>query len=213
MRARDQVLVGIVLAAATYFALVRIADAKSDAAVGGGGFLLDATHRDDLEAFQRLRSRLYAVGEGALADRLEALRGKGAVWVAPNLGPERWAVFVESLSLARRIYVRRQALLDPVAHLYRQPRPDIPRPFQDAHAAVGLAGAVRHELAHYDGVRREEDAYAAELRWYEDVRRSPFLDGLAAEERRAWEWGIESAVLSARKARDIAAGVSAPGPP
>ena len=60
---------------------------------------------------------------------------------------------------------------------------------------------------------REDDAYAAELRWYEEVRRSAFLDGLPAEERSAWEWGIESAVLSARKAQQIAAGVSAPGSP
>ena len=213
MRIRSQFLVAVVLVAATYFALVRIADAKSDAAVGGGGFALDEGHRRELEAFQRLRFHLGGMGEGALADRLESLRGQGTVWVAPNLGPERWAVFVESLSLARRIYVRREALLDPVAHLYRAPRPDIPRPFQDAHAVASLAGALRHELAHRDGLRREEDAYATELRWYEHVRHSTFLDGLAAEERRAWEWGIESAVLSARKARDIAAGVSAPGPP
>jgi hypothetical protein len=213
MRVRDQLLVAVVLGAATYFALVRIADAKSDAAVGGGGYALDARHRDELEAFQRLRSHLGRMGESGLADRLESLRAQGAVWVAPNLGPERWAVFVEALSLARRIYVRREALLDPLAHLYRSPRPDIPRPYQEAHAAVGLAGALRHEIAHHDGVRREDAAYDTELRWYEDVKHSPFLDGLPAEERRAFEWGIESAVLSARKARDIAAGVSAPGPP
>jgi hypothetical protein len=213
MRVRDQLLVAVVLGVATYFALVRIADTKSDAAVGGGGFALDARHREELEAFQRLRSRLGRMGEGALGDRLETLRAQEVVWVAPNLGPERWAVFVEALSLARRIYVRREALLDPLAHLYRAPRPDIPRPFQEAHAAVGQAGALRHESAHLDGVREEDEAYDAELRWYEDVRRSPFLDGLPEEERRAWEWGIESAVLSARKARDIAAGVSAPGPP
>ena len=213
MRVRDQLIVAVVLGAATYFALLRIAEAKSDAAVGGGGFALDAQHRDELEAFQRLRSRLGRMGQGALADRLESLRGHGVVWVAPNLGPGRWAVFVEALSLVRRIYVRREALLDPVAHLYRSPRPDIPRPFQEAQAAVGLAGALRHELAHHDGVRREEDAYDAELRWYEDVRRSPFLDALPSEERRAWEWGIESAVLSARKAREIAGGVSAPAAP
>jgi hypothetical protein len=71
------------------------------------------------------------------------------LWVAPKLGPDRWAVFVESLRLVRRIYVRREALLDPVAHLYRVPRADIPK-------------------------------------------------------REAWEWGIDSAILSAQKARDIA---------
>jgi hypothetical protein len=196
----------VALGAATYFALVRIAEAKSDAAVGGGGIAVDRQHPVEMEAFERLRSRLARMGAGALGDRLERLREAREVWVAPELGPERWAVFVEALSLVRRIYVRREALLDPVAHLYRTPRPDIPPAYQEAHATVGLAGALRHELAHHDGVRREDEAYDAELAWYEELRRSPFLDGLSGEERRAWEWGLESAVLSARKAREIAAG-------
>jgi hypothetical protein len=196
----------VVLAAATYFALVRIAEAKSDAAVGGGGIAVDRQHPVEIEAFERLRSRLARMGAGALGDRLERLREAREVWVAPELGPERWAVFVEALSLVRRIYVRREALLDPVAHLYRTPRPDIPVAYQEAHASIGLAGALRHELAHYDGLRREDEAYDAELAWYEELRRSPFLEGLSGEERRAWEWGLESAVLSARKAREIAAG-------
>jgi hypothetical protein len=166
----------------------------------------------ELEAFGRLRSRLARMGAGAVGDRLEQLRASGEVWVAPNLGPERWAVFVQALSLVRRIYVRREALLDPVAHLYRSPRPDIPGAYQDAHAWISLAGALRHEIAHRDGVSREDEAYDTELAWYEELRRSPFLDGLSGEQRRAWEWGLESAVLSARKARDIAAGsVSSPG--
>lgn len=198
------------LGLATYFALVRIAEAKSDAAVGGGGAALDRQRPVELEAFERLRSRLARMDAGALGDRLERLREAREVWVAPELGPERWAVFVEALSLVRRIYVRREALLDPVAHLYRSPRPDIPRAYQEAHASIGLAGALRHELAHHDGVRGEDEAYDAELAWYEEVRRSPLLGGLPDEERRAWEWGLESAVLSARKAREIAAGARVP---
>ena len=206
MRVRDQLAVAAVLAGATYFALVRIAEAKCDSAVGGGGFTIDRKHPSELEAFERLRSRLARMGASALGDRLEALRQRGEVWVAPQLGPERWAVFVEALSLVRRISVRQEALLDPVAHLYRSARTDIPRAYQEAHASLGLAGALRHELAHHDGVDREDEAYDSELAWYEEVKRSPFLDGLSAEERRAWEWGLESATLSARKAREIAAG-------
>jgi len=100
--------------------------------------------------------------------------------------------------------VRRVALVDPVAHLYFVSRPDIPLAFQRAHAWISLAGALRHELAHRDGAVEEAAAYQAEIEWYENLRRSPFLASLQGEERAAWEWGIESAILSARKARQIA---------
>jgi hypothetical protein len=120
-------------------------------------------------------------------------------------------VFVESLSLVRRVYLRREALVDPVAHLYRTPRPDIPRRYQEAHAWISLAGALKHELAHYDGLRAESRAYDVELAWYE--ARRPFLDRLPEGERRAWQWGLESAVLSARKARETAVGISAAAVP
>ncbi len=174
--------------------------------MGGEVVPLDTQHPAELESFERLRSRIAAMGDAALSDRLEDLRQKHEIWVAPRLGPERWAVFVEALSLVKRICIRREALLDPVAHLYRTPRPDIPRPYQDAHAWIGLAGALRHELAHHDGLRDEAAAYDAELAWYETVRHSPRLDGMPDEQRRAWEWGLESAVLSARKARAAAVG-------
>jgi hypothetical protein len=198
--------VAVVLAGATYFALVRIGEAKCDVAVGGGGFAVDGQHPLELAAWERLRSRLARMGAGALGDRLERLREAREIWVAPVLGPERWAVFVEALSLVRRIYVRREALLDPVAHLYRSPRPDIPPAYQEAHAWISLAGALRHELAHRDGVEKEDQAYDVELAWYEELRSSPLLEGLSGEQRRAGEWGLESAVLSARKAREIAVG-------
>jgi hypothetical protein len=206
MNVRDQLVVAAVLGVATYFALLRIAEAKCDAAVGGEVVPLDTQHAAELEAFEHLRSRIAAMGDAALSDRLEELRQKHEIGVAPRLGPERWAVFVEALSLVKRICIRREALLDPVAHLYRTPRPDIPRPYQEAHAWIGLAGALRHELAHHDGLRDEAAAYDAELAWYETVRHSPRLDGMPDEQRRAWEWGLESAVLSARKARAAAVG-------
>ena len=174
---------------------------------------IEAPRREELEAFEDLRSRIAGMGDAALADRLERLREAREIWVAPRLGPERWAVFVEALSLVKRIYLRREALLDPVAHLYRTPRPDIPRAYQEAHAWLGLAGALRHELAHRDGMRDEAAAYDAELAWYETVRQAAPLTRMGDEERRAWEWGLESAVLSARKARDTASGSSgAPSP-
>ena len=204
MRARDQIAVAAVLAAATYFALRHVAEGKSEAAVGGGVFRPDAHHRDESEALDRLRAQLEKMGDPGLAQRLDRLRASGELWIAPGLGPDRWAVFVTALGLSRRIYVRREALLDPVAHLYRAPRPDIPAEYKHAHAWTSLAGALRHEVAHFDGVREEAPAYDAEIEWYEARRRSGFLDSLAGEERRAWEWGIESATLSARKARERA---------
>ena len=174
---------------------------------------IEAPRREELEAFEDLRSRIAGMGDAALADRLERLREAREIWVAPRLGPERWAVFVEALSLVKRIYLRREALLDPVAHLYRTPRPDIPRAYQEAHARLGLAGALRHELAHRDGMRDEAAAYDAELAWYETVRQAAPLTRVRDEERRAWEWGLDAAVLSARKARETASGSSgAPSP-
>jgi hypothetical protein len=174
---------------------------------------IEAPRREELEAFEDLRSRIAGMGDAALADRLERLREAREIWVAPRLGPERWAVFVEALSLVKRIYLRREALLDPVAHLYRTPRPDIPRAYQEAHARLGLAGALRHELAHRDGMRDEAAAYDAELAWYETVRQAAPLTRMRDEERRAWEWGLDAAVLSARKARETANGSSgAPSP-
>jgi hypothetical protein len=208
LRIRDQLIVAAALGVATYFALLRIAETKCETAVGGGVAPVDAQRREELEAFQDLRARIARMGDPALADRLERLREAREIWVAPRLGPERWAVFVEALSLVKRIYLRREALLDPVSHLYRTSRPDIPRAYQEAHAWIGLAGALRHELAHRDGLRDEGAAYDVELAWYETVRQAAPLARFGEEERRAWEWGLESAVLSARKARATVSGPS-----
>jgi hypothetical protein len=99
LRIRDQLIVAAALGIATYFALVRIAEAKCENAVGGEVAPLDAQRRPELEAFQGLRARIARMGDVPLADRLERLRAAREIWVAPRLGPERWAVFVEALSL------------------------------------------------------------------------------------------------------------------
>ena len=189
--------------------MLRISQAKNEAAVGGETFVLDEPHPAERDAFARLLTRIGRMGDRALADRLEARRASGEIWVAPRLGPERWAVFARTGPLVHRIYIRREALLDPVAHLYAGSRPDIPLAYREAHAWISLAGTLRHELAHRDGVRSEAAAYAIELDWYESLRQAPFLEGRPEEERRAWTWGLESAVLSARKARDTVVGISA----
>jgi hypothetical protein len=205
VRLRDQLIGAVLLIAVTWFGLYRIAEAKNETTVGGGVYRLDESGPREMAAFELVRAEITQMGDPALAERLESLRQDGEIWVAPKLGPDRWAAFVDSLRLVRRIYVRREALLDPVSHLYRVPRPDIPPRHQQAHAWVNLAGALRHELAHRDGAAEEAPAYAAEIAWYEQLRRSPFLASLQGEERAAWEWGIDSAILSAQKARDFAA--------
>jgi hypothetical protein len=200
MRAAEQLVGAAILAAATYYGVLRIAEAKCDAAVGSLGIRLDESRPEELGAFQRLRRELTRLGQGALSDRLEDLRAKGGLWVAPGLGPERWAAYVEALGLVRRIYIRRLALLDPRRHLYPAGASGTPPAYQSAFAWLGLGGAMRHELAHYDGALEEAQAYAQELAWYEEVRRSPFLTALEGDERAAWDWALESAVASARKA-------------
>jgi hypothetical protein len=197
---RNQILAAVLLAAATYGVLLRIAEAKVEASVGGGSFPLDEKSAGEFAAFQQLRTGLSGIGEQAYADRLEALREDGAIWIAPALGPDRWAVFTESLRLVRRIYLRRLALLDPKAHLYAVFPPDIPDANQRAFAFVSLAGALRHELAHYDGMLEEADAYAAEIAWYEGLGTSPWFASLQGENRRVFEWTIDSAILTARSA-------------
>ena len=206
MTTRSQIIAAVLLAVATYGVLVRIAEAKVEHAVGAGGFPLDAGRPPELEAFERERTSLAEIGEQRFADRLEALRQEGALWVSPGLGADRWAVFVESLRLVRRIYVRREALLDPRRHLFPVSRRDIPEANQRAFAWISLSGALRHELAHYDGMIEESDAYAVEIAWYEARRASPWFTSLAPEQRGVFSWALESAVLTARRARATAAG-------
>jgi hypothetical protein len=206
VRLHHQLIGAALLAGVTYAAVLRVAEAKNEAIVGGRVFLLDDHHPDEKEAYARLRADLDRLGQVELSRRLDALRAADELWVAASLGPERWAVYVDSLGLVRRVYVRQRALVDPRGHLYPQPRPDIPDDHQRAFALLSLAGALQHELTHRDGVSDEGAAYDGEIAWLEDVRRSSFISSLAGEERRPWDWGLESALLSARKARENATG-------
>ena len=74
MRARDQLIGALVLAIATYFGVLRIAEAKCDAAVGSRGLLLDENQPADVAAFRRFEAQLAVMGQKALADRLEGDR-------------------------------------------------------------------------------------------------------------------------------------------
>ena len=108
----------------------------------------------------------------------------------------------------RRIYIRRVALVNPRLHLYPAGAGDVPAGHQIAFAWLSLGGAMRHELAHLDGAIEEAEAYRIELAWYEEIRQSPFLTSREGEERVLWDWALESAVASARKAA-ARAGVNA----
>lgn len=205
MRTRDQLIGAVALALVTYFGVLRIAEAKCDAAVGSRALPIDESHPDDLSAFRRLQAQLVVMDQKTLAERLESLRVAKELWVAPGLGPDRWAAYVEALGLVRRIYIRRVALLDPLVHLYPRGAPaTVPHAGQAAFAWLSLGGAMRHELAHHDGAVEEGPAYATELSWYDEVRRSDFMASLEEEEHAAWEWAIDSAVASARKAARVA---------
>ena len=208
MRAREQLIGAAILAAATYYGVLRIAEAKCDAAVGSLATPIDASRPEDLAAFRNLQRQLGLFGQGAFADRLEQLREKKELWAAPGLGPDRWAAYVESLGLVRRIYIRRVALISPRLHLYPADTADPPAGHQVAFAWLGLGGAMRHELAHRDGAIDEAEAYRIELEWYEEIRRSPFLTSREGEERALWDWALESAAASARKAAARAGGAA-----
>jgi hypothetical protein len=208
MSARDQVIGAVLVAGVTWLGLHRIAEAKSEAAAGGDAFRLEERRGPAMAAFARLAGDLRRLGDPATAARLEQLRAEGAIWIAPRLDPGRWAVYVDSLGLVRRIYVRGAALLDPVGHLFDGVASEAPPGHREIFARVSLGGALVHELAHYDGLQDEGAAYDRELAWYARVRRSTFLTGLSEEARAAHEWALDSAVLSAEAARRRAEGAA-----
>jgi len=99
MRARDQLIGAVLLVAVTGFGLYRIAQAKNETTVGGDAFRLDESWPAEMAAFQGVRARIVEMGDPALAERLEALRRDGEIWVAPKLGAGRWAAFVDTLGV------------------------------------------------------------------------------------------------------------------
>src|SRR5262245_24137525 len=114
MRARDQLIGAVLLTAVVGYGLLRIAEAKSDAQVGGEGIRLDESTPEDFAALRRLESELESMGQITLRERIEKLRTDKELWVAPRMTPTRWAAYVESLGAVRRVYVRQIALRDPI---------------------------------------------------------------------------------------------------
>src|SRR5688572_24670420 len=106
MRGRDQLIGATVLGIATWFGILRIAEAKNEAAVGSATYAVDERHHEDFAAFTQVLTDLRAMNQDPLAARLDELHRDTRIWVAPHLGPQRWAVFVETMSLVRRIYIR-----------------------------------------------------------------------------------------------------------
>lgn len=205
---RQQLLVGVLLLVATGAGIRNIARARNETAVGGRVHRLDPERDAEGTAFRRLLSDLEALGHPELAARFRDLEARGALWVAPSLDPGHWALYVDTFRLVRRIYVRELALLSPESHLFPDGGAAVAPENRRAFARLSLASALYHELQHWDGVVDEGRAYDLEIAWLEALRGSQTAS-LPHASQRAFEWGVESAALSARKARAQAAA----GPP
>jgi hypothetical protein len=206
---RQQLLLGMLLVVSTAVGIRNIAAARNEGAVGGRVHRLDPEREAEGAAFRRLLSDFEGLGHPEQAEQLRALEGQGVLWVAPSLDPGRWALYVDTFRLVRRIYIREQALLSPEAHLFPDGDASLTPENRRAFARVSLAGALYHELQHWAGIEDEAQAYDLEIAWLENLRGSPLATGADAGGR-AMDWGIQSAVLSARKARAQATGAAAP---
>ena len=129
------------------------------------------------------------------------LQESGDLWVAPALEGGRSAISVSVLRL-RRVFVRSDEL---VARDLPFPDLDVPEPAQRTFATIRLAGTLFHELQHYEGLDDEEATYAREIEWYHGLR-ARMLDRLPGEERRRFEWAVDSAIETATAAREKAKG-------
>jgi hypothetical protein len=187
--------------ASTYFAIVRVAEDKASARAGGHTFPLDRRSPQEWDAFSALLDELRDWGQGELAAALVGLQEKGDLWVAPDLAGGRSAICVHSLRLVSRVYVRREDLL---ARELPFPDLDVPDTAQRTFTTIRLAGTLLHELQHYDGLEGEGETYDREIEWYRELRRT-MLDQLEGDERRLFEWAVDSAIQSAAAARDKAA--------
>lgn len=196
---RQQLLLGALLLVSTGVGIRNIAQARNEAAVGGRVHRLDPQRDGEGAALRRVIEGFEVLGQPGLAERFRGLEAQGALWVAASLDPGHWALYVDTFRIVRRIYIREAALLSPEAHLFPDGDASIAPERRRAFARVSLAGALFHELQHWDGVAEEARAYDLEIAWLEALRsRAADLEG---ETRRAFEWGVDSAVLSARKAR------------
>ena len=202
MKSLLKIAVALAVLVSTWHAIVAIAEHKADALAGDGTLLLGPGHPEEMRAFSSLLGQLRRWEEPGLAEALARLQEAGHLRVAPRLGGNRSAIYVDALGLVRRIYVRRDELLS-----RDRPFPDleVPDRARRLFATLRLAGTLLHELQHYEGLEDEGATYDREIEWYEEVRDAA-LHGLAGEEERWAGWAIDSAVESARAARETATG-------
>ena len=193
----------VAILVSTYYAILRVAEHKADALAGGGAFQLDRSHPEDDEAFTALLGQLRRWGQADLADSLRSLQEEGRLFVAPRLAGGRSAIYVDSLGLVRRVYVRLDEL---VARKLPFPDLDAPDDAQRTFTRIRLAGTLFHELQHYGGLEDEAATYDRETAWYGRLR-DTVLPGLEGERARWFEWAVDSALESAEAAREKAEGV------
>lgn len=204
MRLLARLGLAIIIVAATYFAILRIAEHKVDALAGGDTFRLDPVHPSQMRPFDELIDQLRRWKQADLAESLMALRERGHLWIAPHLGGNRSAIYVSALGLARRIYMRNDVLVD---HELPFPALNVPDAAQRQFARIRLAGTLFHELQHHNGLADEAATYDREVEWYRSLRQN-VLAGLEGEEARLFEWAVDSAIDSALAAREKATGAS-----
>ena len=151
MRLRDQLIGSVVLIVATWFGLLRIAEAKNETTVGGGVFRLEETRPEDREAFRVVLAQINRMGDRPWPSGWAPAAGRRDLGRAQD-GAGRWAVFVESLKLVPTDLRETRGAARPLAHLYGVPRSDIPLSYQRGRTpGSALAGALRRKLAHRDG--------------------------------------------------------------
>lgn len=202
MRLLAQLGLAIVIVAATYFAVVRIAEQKADVLAGGDTFRLDPGHPSQMRSLEELIDQLRHWKQGDLADSLMALREKGQLWISPHLGGNRSAIYVSALGLVKRVYLRDDVLVERELPF---PRLNVPGDAQRQFARIRLAGTLFHELQHYNGLEDEKLTYDREVEWYRGLRQD-VLAGLAGDAARLFEWAVDSAIESALAAREQAIG-------
>jgi hypothetical protein len=203
VRAALKLAAAAAILASTYYAIRAVAEVKSERLAGGGVFVLDRHHAAEMRTFDALLETLRGWDEDGLARALAALQEARRIWVAPNLAGDRSAIYVRSLGLVSRVYIRRSQLLGRTLPF---PDLDVPEAAQRTYSTIVLAGTLYHELQHYDGLEDEVATYGREVEWYERLGER-VAERLRGERRRWFEWAVASAVESALAARERATGL------
>jgi hypothetical protein len=200
LKALLKLAVAAAIVISTWYAILEILETKADALAGGDTFALEPAHAEEMRHFRALLDQIERWEEPDLARTLVELRESGHLWVAPGLEKGRSAVYVDTLGLVTRVYVRRDEL---VARELPFPDLDAPEAAQRTFATIRLAGTLFHELQHYEGLEDEDATYEREIAWYRGLRET-VLDTLHGEQRMWFEWAVDSALESVVAAREKA---------